>query len=85
MEHPTHAHKNDLGQVKSLPKNTSRSRPDARKRGRPVWPFLGHACVFSITILFVRMLHQRPYLRHMRQHSREACGGSQCVFGSIQI
>lgn len=35
MESPTHELKNDLGQVKSLPKITSRSRSGARKRGRP--------------------------------------------------
>ena len=35
MEHPTHALKNDLGQVKSHPKTSSCSRSGARKRGRP--------------------------------------------------
>jgi len=56
MERPAHAHKNDLGQVKSLPKNTSRSRSDARKRGRP-----GSHLYLKSNVYYFRYAFAEPY------------------------
>ncbi|NCD42867.1 MAG: site-specific integrase [Bacteroidia bacterium] len=56
MEHPTHALKNDLGQLKSLPNSTSRRPSGARKRGRP-----GSHLYLKSNVYYFRYVFVDPY------------------------
>jgi len=56
MEHPTHALKNDLGQLKSLPNSTSRRHSGARKRGRP-----GSHLYLKSNVYYFRYAFVEPY------------------------
>ena len=56
MEHPTHALKNDLGQLKSLPNSTSRRPSGARKRGRP-----GSHLYLKSNVYYFRYVFVEPY------------------------
>ena len=56
MEHPTHALKNDLGQVKSLPNSKSRRPAGARKRGRP-----GSHLYLKSNVYYFRYVFVEPY------------------------
>lgn len=56
MEHPTHALKNDLGQVKSLPNSASRRPAGARKRGRP-----GSHLYLKSNVYYFRYVFVEPY------------------------
>lgn len=56
MEHPIHALKNDLGQVKSLPNSTSYRPSVARKRGRP-----GSHLYLKSNVYYFRYVFADPY------------------------
>lgn len=56
MEHPTHALKNDLGQLKSLPNSTSRRPSGTRKRGRP-----GSHLYLKSNVYYFRYAFVEPY------------------------
>jgi hypothetical protein len=56
MEHPTHALKNDLGQLKSLPNPTSRRPSGTRKRGRP-----GSHLYLKSNVYYFRYVFVEPY------------------------
>lgn len=56
MEHPTHALKNDLGQLKSLLNSTSRRPSGTRKRGRP-----GSHLYLKSNVYYFRYVFVEPY------------------------